>query len=131
MTDLTKQEALEIWGPINQQAAKEKAERGEFWKAADGGIEGEVVKVYTRLNFDKNGQEPALDIVVKNGKRVVASLSNKVIRDKVAEKQPQVGDYVSIKNVHKPAGKKYWDADVTVTRDGKPVEGANQSEPPF
>lgn len=129
-TDLTQQEAIDIWGPVNQQAAKAQAERGQFWKPANGDIEGEIVKVYTKLNFDKNGQNPAVD-VTSNGKRYTVELAYAVIRDKVSELVPRVGDHLSITNPHKPAGKKYWDATVKVTRDGEDVASANATEPPF
>ena len=130
MTDLTAQEALDIWGPINQQQAKEKAERGGFWKPADGELRGTIERVHQTLNFEKTGMVPTLDVRNAQGAVVVARLDATVIRNKVSEKMPVKGDVIAITNVSK-GDKRYWNADVEVLRDGKPVDGANQSEPPF
>jgi hypothetical protein len=131
MTDLTQQEALDIWGPVNQQAAKRKAELGEFWKPANGAVEGEITKIYTKPNFDQTGRNPAIDLKTPEGKKVTVELAHAIIRDRVSSRTPRVGDYLKIDAPYKQAGKKAWYAEVTVTRDGKAVEAANTQEPPF
>lgn len=129
--DLTQQEALDIWGPINQQVAKEKAERGGFWKPAEGGLErGKIEKVYLRDDLN-GGKSPTLDVRNKQGAVVVVQANNVVLRNKLAELAPVPGDEIEITNVFKPAGKRYWDMTVKVWRDGEEVTGANQSPPPF
>lgn len=119
--DLTAQEAIDIWGPIQEQVKKEDAERGVFFKLADKRpiVKALVTKVYTLENYDKNGQDPAVDVDA-NGQKITVKAGTTVLKKKLAVVAPRVGDLLSIENIRKVNGR-YWDLDVTLERDGKTV----------
>ena len=108
--NLKDKEAASTWGKFADEVANDEGGKS-YWNQKDGEIVGQVLKVYTKPNFDKNGENPVLDLQV-GAKVVAAEASHATLRKDLTRLMPEKGDWVRITPKGKAKGKNYYLYDV-------------------
>lgn len=121
MAGMKDKEAAGVWGDLAKKLQKEEGDRPTFATRSDGKVTGRVAKVYMRDNFDKDGQDPAVDVETATG-TVIVQFGGTVLRKAAIKAMPQKGDVIEVTYAQQKTNGRYFNDKLTVIEraDGGP-----------